>query len=84
MPAHHLADRVLAAARDELQLRNERRAEAMLSGQTRELPQFANGPGDVRSPVKLLGVYEMWLRNEGDGSVEASYSLPTVWIGFRI
>jgi transposase len=29
-------------------------------------------------------VYEMWLRNEGDGSVEASYSLPTVWIGFRI
>ena len=29
-------------------------------------------------------VYEMWLRKEGDGSVEASYSLPTVWIGFRI
>jgi hypothetical protein len=45
---------VLAAARDELQLRNERRAEAMLSGQTRQLPQFANGPGDVAQPGETV------------------------------
>jgi hypothetical protein len=50
MPAHHFADRVSAAARDELQLRNERGAEAIVPRQTRELPQFANRPGNVARP----------------------------------
>jgi hypothetical protein len=51
MAAHHLADCVSAAAWDELQLRNERCAEAMLSGQMRELRairKWSTGRGAAR------------------------------------
>jgi hypothetical protein len=44
MPGHHFADGIVSAPGNQLQLRNEARAKAMLVRKFHQLPQFANFP----------------------------------------